>query len=303
MRTIVELSLPRFVVLPPTLCWNPDWHCFRKKISVISGGRRYALRIALIFPDSVHTESQRLLPGGKNTCPTFVLHRNSDNFHNTVRSKRRLRNFWRMFLNEVDRNCRPFHRKSCLADTVVDFFSAISCNWSCSQVLHCYGFEIRVIKVTSLKLCDVNCFRFFSVDWRLLSLKVAFSSFNRFNSVHSWCCAGIIGGPTFVIWHCFVFVVCGGCVASIYFSCFRQSGRSILFDRKTWRTSQQEYHQQLRVVYIASCLTWAWSCDVSQCLFTFSDLSYLTLIPKKKFSRQGTHHSIHKRPLLLRLFR
>jgi len=33
------------------------------------------------------------------------------------------------------------------------------------------------------------------------------------------------------------------------------------------------YQQQLRVVYIASCLTWAWSRD-SQCLFTFSDLSY-----------------------------
>jgi len=79
------------------------------------------------------------------------------------KNKRRIRHFWQMFLNNVDRNCRPFHRKSCLADTAVDF-SAISCNWSCSQVLHCYGFEIHVIKVTSLKLCDVDCFRFFSVE-------------------------------------------------------------------------------------------------------------------------------------------
>ena len=30
---------------------------------------------------------------GKNLGPTFVLHRNSDNFRNTVRSKRRVRNF------------------------------------------------------------------------------------------------------------------------------------------------------------------------------------------------------------------
>ena len=59
---------------------------------------------------------------GKNPGPTFVLHRNSDNFRNTVRSKRRVRNFCGMFLGEVDRNCRPLHRKSCLADTAVDFF-------------------------------------------------------------------------------------------------------------------------------------------------------------------------------------
>jgi len=59
---------------------------------------------------------------GKNPGPTFVLHRNSDNFRNTVGSKRRVRNFWRMFLYEVVRNCRSLHRKSCLADTAVDFF-------------------------------------------------------------------------------------------------------------------------------------------------------------------------------------
>jgi len=55
-----------------------------------------ALRISLIFEDGVYTRSQRLLPGclleRKNSGPTFVLHKNSDNFHNTVWSKRRVRN-------------------------------------------------------------------------------------------------------------------------------------------------------------------------------------------------------------------
>jgi len=143
---------------------------------VISGGRWFALRISLIFQDSVYTWSQRLLPGGlfKRAQVLHLFHKNLENFPNTVRSKHCVRHFWRMFLKDVDRNCRPFHRKSCLADTAVDFFSAISCNWSCSQVLYCHGIKIRVIKVTSSKLCDVNCFRFFSLE--IVVIEIAFSS-------------------------------------------------------------------------------------------------------------------------------
>jgi len=46
--------------------------------------------------------------------------------------------------------------------------------------------------------------------------------------------------------------------------------------------AQQQYQQQLRVVYIASCLAWAWSSDVSQCLFTFSDLSCWSIFDEVK---------------------
>ena len=78
---------------------------------------------------------------GKNPGPAFVLHRNSDNFRNTVRSKRRVRNFWApkwkfscnglliffriseddcgTFSTEICRNCL-LHCAGILTDTVFE---------------------------------------------------------------------------------------------------------------------------------------------------------------------------------------
>jgi len=96
---------------------------------------------------------------GKNTGPTFVLHRNSDNFRNTVEANVASEIFWRQ--NENFRVTVFFKFFFCISEDDCGTFSTEICS---NCLLHCAGiltntvFEKKIVgDFRRPTVCASNC--------------------------------------------------------------------------------------------------------------------------------------------------